>query len=136
MSEETRVCRVCGRRFTWGYDEQRWYREHGLEPPKRCRDCRRTRRDAAEHARYRPPQSISGSSVSSEQQWAEALRRAQSPPASPPAVARPASPANRPVPQHAQPAPQWNWPALRDWIVFGALCLLLLGLLFALARSA
>jgi putative zinc ribbon protein len=136
MSEETRVCIVCGRKFTWDYGEQRWYHEHGLEPPKRCHECRPTRRAAPEYAGYRPSRSTSAGSVSADQQWAEALRRAQPPAAPPPGTTRPAPRPTRPAPRPTPPAPGWNWPAIRAWLVFGVLLLLVLVLLLVLARGS
>ena len=44
MSEEIIRCVECGRTFTWSYDEQRYFRLHKLEAPKRCPACRSHRR--------------------------------------------------------------------------------------------
>jgi len=44
MSDQRIECIDCGRQFTWTAGEQRFYREHGLSPPKRCEDCRQGRR--------------------------------------------------------------------------------------------
>jgi uncharacterized membrane protein YsdA (DUF1294 family)/DNA-directed RNA polymerase subunit RPC12/RpoP len=44
MSDETRQCVDCGRKFIWSYGEQRYYHERGLTPPKRCPACRSRRR--------------------------------------------------------------------------------------------
>jgi hypothetical protein len=129
MDEETRVCVVCGRKFTWAYGEQRWYREHGLERPKRCHECRPTRRDAPAYAHDRPRQDMSTRSAPADHQWAEALRRAQPPAAVPPDVARPA-------PRPKRREPRWGWPATRAWLLFGMLLLLLLALLIVLARGS
>ena len=34
------VCKECGDTFTFERGEQIYYRENGLTPPKRCRQCR------------------------------------------------------------------------------------------------
>lgn len=44
MSDEVIECVECGRTFIWSYGEQRFYKEHGLSPPKRCKACRSRRR--------------------------------------------------------------------------------------------
>lgn len=44
MGDEIIECVECGRTFTWSYGEQRYYKEHGLVPPKRCPACRSQRR--------------------------------------------------------------------------------------------
>ena len=46
MSDQQIACVECGRTFVWSVGEQRYYAEHGLQPPKRCRDCRAHRRAA------------------------------------------------------------------------------------------
>lgn len=37
-------CRDCGNTFTLTVDEQNWFREKGLELPKRCKSCRQKRK--------------------------------------------------------------------------------------------
>jgi hypothetical protein len=37
-------CRDCGRPFSVSLSEQRYFESKGLQPPKRCTDCRRDRR--------------------------------------------------------------------------------------------
>ena len=44
MSDTSRFCVDCGRKFIWSYSQQRTYRERGWNPPKRCLDCRSRRR--------------------------------------------------------------------------------------------
>ena len=44
MSGETFTCVDCGNRFELSYGEQRYFREHHLELPKRCPACRSRRR--------------------------------------------------------------------------------------------
>jgi uncharacterized membrane protein YsdA (DUF1294 family) len=44
VSGEQITCVECGRTFVWSYGEQRFYKERGLSPPKRCRDCREQHR--------------------------------------------------------------------------------------------
>lgn len=34
------TCKVCGKRFTLSHDEVMFFRDHGLEVPKRCLVCR------------------------------------------------------------------------------------------------
>jgi len=38
------TCVDCSGRFTWRRDEQRRFTELGLQPPRRCADCREKRR--------------------------------------------------------------------------------------------
>ena len=45
MSETFR-CVDCGATFALSYEHQRWFREHDLEIPKRCEDCRSRKRYA------------------------------------------------------------------------------------------
>lgn len=44
MSDQRIQCVECGRTFVWSAGEQRFYRERGLDPPRRCPDCRAERR--------------------------------------------------------------------------------------------
>ncbi len=44
MSDQIIKCVECGRTFIWSYGEQRYYKERGLSPPKRCKACRARRR--------------------------------------------------------------------------------------------
>lgn len=44
MSDQQITCVACGRSFPWSSGEQRYYAERGLQPPKRCPDCRAHRR--------------------------------------------------------------------------------------------
>ena len=44
MSDTSRFCIDCGRKFIWSQDQQRYYRERRWNPPKRCLDCRSRRR--------------------------------------------------------------------------------------------
>ena len=46
---ETFRCVDCGVTFTLSYGHQRWFREHNLEIPKRCEDCRSRKRYANQH---------------------------------------------------------------------------------------
>jgi DNA-directed RNA polymerase subunit RPC12/RpoP len=45
MSDERIECVKCGRAFIWSAGEQRFYREHRLDRPKRCPGCRSQRRN-------------------------------------------------------------------------------------------
>jgi uncharacterized membrane protein YsdA (DUF1294 family) len=44
MSDKIIECVECGRTFVWSSGEQRYYREHRLDPPKRCEACRSQRK--------------------------------------------------------------------------------------------
>ena len=44
MSDKVIECVECGRTFIWSCGEQRYYKERGLSPPKRCKECRARRR--------------------------------------------------------------------------------------------
>ena len=45
-SEETLVCATCGQTFAFTAQEQAYYREKGFQhTPKRCKDCRRAKRN-------------------------------------------------------------------------------------------
>ena len=45
MSEQRLKCADCGREFTFGAEDQRFFREKGFDPPKRCKECRRARKE-------------------------------------------------------------------------------------------
>jgi hypothetical protein len=38
------ICVDCGKAFTWNREEQAFYLSKGLQPPKRCKDCRLRRK--------------------------------------------------------------------------------------------
>lgn len=42
-------CKVCGDSFIWNVEEQIFYRDRGLQPPKRCPSCRRPKSQEASH---------------------------------------------------------------------------------------
>lgn len=44
FTDEVIKCVDCGREFPWEAREQEWYRDRGLQPPKRCKDCREKKR--------------------------------------------------------------------------------------------
>lgn len=47
-----RRCAMCGFEFVWTAGEQRYYADHDLQAPKRCKPCRALKRGqfrAAEH---------------------------------------------------------------------------------------
>ncbi len=51
MEEKTLECKICGRMFTWSLGEQQFFEDRGLDPPKRCPQCRaKKRRDSNELA--------------------------------------------------------------------------------------
>lgn len=47
MSEKNQklICQDCGREFAFSAGEQKFYQEKGFEPPKRCPDCRKKRKN-------------------------------------------------------------------------------------------
>jgi uncharacterized membrane protein YsdA (DUF1294 family) len=47
METQQRTCLTCGASFTWTSGEQRFYRERGLQAPRRCPACREQRRAQA-----------------------------------------------------------------------------------------
>ena len=62
MSDEVMACTECGSAFTWSDGEQRYYRERGLDRPKRCPACRARRKAEARPAdsgRIEPPPEVS-----------------------------------------------------------------------------
>jgi uncharacterized membrane protein YsdA (DUF1294 family) len=67
MPDQTITCTACGRRFTWSAGEQQFYRERGLQAPRRCPDCRGAGRrqpataPAAAHTAPRPARPLSRS---------------------------------------------------------------------------
>lgn len=66
MSDEVIVCAECGRSFTWSYSEQRYYREHRLDRPKRCSVCRQQGKAelrSGMHGRSLPAKKVSAPSA-------------------------------------------------------------------------
>jgi hypothetical protein len=45
MSEQRLTCADCGREFTFSAEEQRFFKEKGFTPPKRCKDCRQAKKE-------------------------------------------------------------------------------------------
>jgi uncharacterized membrane protein YsdA (DUF1294 family) len=43
MGDRVIECVECGQKFLWTEGDQRFYREHGWVPPKRCKACRQQR---------------------------------------------------------------------------------------------
>jgi uncharacterized membrane protein YsdA (DUF1294 family) len=43
MRDQVRTCITCGQRYLWNAGEQRFYRQHGLVPPKNCPQHRKGR---------------------------------------------------------------------------------------------
>ena len=39
-------CKDCNKPFTLTVEHQAWYKDRGLELPKRCLECRKKRREA------------------------------------------------------------------------------------------
>jgi len=44
IRDESIVCADCQRSFLWSAGEQKFYLSKGLSAPRRCPECRRTRR--------------------------------------------------------------------------------------------
>ena len=44
FEDQTRQCVDCGGEFTFTAGEQEYYRDKGLQEPKRCADCRAKKR--------------------------------------------------------------------------------------------
>ena len=43
--DQTLTCVDCGRDFAFSASEQEFFRERGFDPPKRCKDCRRAKKE-------------------------------------------------------------------------------------------
>ena len=43
-TSRTLRCRDCGKHFVFTIGEQRFFNDHGYQPPKRCRTCREIKR--------------------------------------------------------------------------------------------
>lgn len=54
VADQRIKCVECGQIFIWSHSEQRYFREHGLTPPKRCRGCRSLRRRDRDSEMRRP----------------------------------------------------------------------------------
>lgn len=44
LIDKVLICRHCGKEFTFGIEEQQFYRERGLTQPQRCPACRAVQR--------------------------------------------------------------------------------------------
>ena len=44
LKDITLECIGCRAKFTWDIGEQRYFSEHGLNPPRRCKPCRLLRK--------------------------------------------------------------------------------------------
>lgn len=62
MSEKSQklTCQDCGKEFPFSAGEQKFYEQKGFDPPKRCPDCRKKRRNPNENGRSNAPQSTGG----------------------------------------------------------------------------
>lgn len=50
MEEDIKIkCPDCGETFLFTANEQKFYEERGLVPPKRCKSCREARKKAREN---------------------------------------------------------------------------------------
>jgi hypothetical protein len=48
------MCCACGVEFLWSAGEQEFFRARELSPPRRCRECRRLKREQVNAGRSRP----------------------------------------------------------------------------------
>jgi hypothetical protein len=39
------TCADCGHDFEWSAKDQEFFAEKGFQPPKRCKDCRRAKKE-------------------------------------------------------------------------------------------
>jgi len=44
LTDREIVCVGCGNSFVWNREEQAFYLSKGLQPPKRCKECRMRRK--------------------------------------------------------------------------------------------
>ena len=44
------TCKICRRTFSFNEGEQQFYKDRLLDPPKRCPDCRITKREEERRA--------------------------------------------------------------------------------------
>ena len=40
-------CKECGKQFTVLEEEQEWYKQNGFDLPKRCEECRKSKRKSS-----------------------------------------------------------------------------------------
>lgn len=45
LQDKTVKCKECGENFIITADDQKWYAEKGFKEPKRCKLCRKLRRE-------------------------------------------------------------------------------------------
>ena len=45
FKDEKLVCQDCGKEFDFTASDQKFFQEKGYQPPKRCPDCRKAKRD-------------------------------------------------------------------------------------------
>ena len=45
MPDETLKCKDCEKPFVFSEGEAKFYAEQGFTPPKRCKDCRRAKKE-------------------------------------------------------------------------------------------
>lgn len=45
MEDKILTCKECGEKFTLTVDDQKWYEEKGYKEPKRCKLCRKLKRE-------------------------------------------------------------------------------------------
>lgn len=59
FEDRTLVCQDCGQEFVFTAGEQEFYAEKGFEnEPKRCKDCRVSRRNNSRSSGERPPRQM------------------------------------------------------------------------------
>ena len=47
------ICKECGKKFTFTDGDQQYYKDKFLDPPLRCAECRRIRKESAEARKRR-----------------------------------------------------------------------------------
>ena len=46
MSDQALICQDCGAEFVFAEGEQAWFAQKGYQPPKRCQECRKKKKEA------------------------------------------------------------------------------------------
>ena len=53
MEKDMKIkCQDCGTEFIFSVSEQKFYKEKGFTPPKRCRLCRQNRKNKLERRKF------------------------------------------------------------------------------------
>ncbi|MCX6806539.1 MAG: zinc-ribbon domain-containing protein [Candidatus Berkelbacteria bacterium] len=46
LKDQNLVCQDCGKEFVFTANDQKFFEEKGYQPPKRCPDCRKAKKQA------------------------------------------------------------------------------------------